>query len=92
MNTDRTSHLVIVITPSCSSHFSRLVQLSLSPALSFSNLINLSVFYSSLSSYLKLPFSLYRKSFSKAQSHFYPLPLPVTPSKQGGGVRGRGKG
>ena len=25
----------------------------------------------------------------KAQSHFYPLPLPLTPSKQGGGVRGR---
>ena len=29
---------------------------------------------------------------SKAQSHFYPLPLPHTPSKQGGVVRGRGKG
>ena len=26
----------------------------------------------------------------KAQSHFYLLPLPLTPSKQGGGVRGRG--
>ena len=28
----------------------------------------------------------------KAQSHFYPLPLPFAPSKQGGGVRGRGTG
>ena len=25
----------------------------------------------------------------KAQSHFYPFPLPLTPSKQGEGVRGR---
>ena len=30
-----------------------------------------------------------QKLLSKAQSHFYPLPLPLTPSKRGGGVRDR---